>query len=81
MNAVVFAMFLFGGTFTPVESYPQFLQPVVYVMPLYHGIELVRGLSLGQLGPMMLVHIAYLLALCVTGMWIAQKRLAKALYK
>jgi lipooligosaccharide transport system permease protein len=50
-------------------------------MPLYHGIELVRGLSLGQVGPMMLVHIAYLMALCVVGMWIAQKRLAKALYK
>jgi lipooligosaccharide transport system permease protein len=74
-------MFLFGGTFTPVESYPAFAQPIVYIMPLYHGIELVRGLSLGQLGPMMLVHIAYLMALCVAGMWIAQKRLAKALYK
>jgi lipooligosaccharide transport system permease protein len=81
MNAVVFAMFLFGGTFTPVEAYPAFAQPIVYVMPLYHGIELVRGISLGQLGPMMLVHMGYLLALAVGGMWIAQRRLARALYK
>ncbi|WP_240037479.1 ABC transporter permease [Glycomyces paridis] len=81
MMAVVFAMFLFGGTFTPVEAYPAFAQPIVYVMPLYHGIELVRGLSLGQPGPMMLVNIAYLLALSVGGMWIAQRRLGKALYK
>ncbi|MEU6861489.1 ABC transporter permease [Glycomyces sp. NPDC046736] len=81
MMAVVFVMFLFGGTFTPVEAYPAFAQPIVYVMPLYHGIELIRGISLGNLGPIMLVHIAYLLALCVAGMWIAQRRLAKALYK
>lgn len=81
MNAVVFAMFLFGGTFTPVEAYPSFVQPVVYAMPLYHGIELVRGLSLGQPSPWMLLHVAYLTALCVVGMWIAQRRLGKALYK
>lgn len=81
VNAVVFAMFLFGGTFTPVEAYPDYLEPVVYIMPLYHGIALVRGLSLGQPDPMMLVNIAYLLALWIGGMWIAQRRLAKALYK
>lgn len=81
MMAVVFAMFLFGGTFTPVEAYPGFAQPIVHLMPLYHGIELVRGLSLGQPSPMMLVNIAYLLALAAAGMWIAQRRLAKALYK
>lgn len=81
MMAVVFAMFLFGGTFTPVESYPGFAQPIVYVMPLYHGIELVRGLSLGNLEPMMLVNILYLIALAAVGTWIAQRRLGKALYK
>jgi lipooligosaccharide transport system permease protein len=81
MMAVVFAMFLFGGTFIPVESYPGFAQPIVYVMPLYHGIELVRGISLGTFGPMMLVNIAYLSGLAVAGTWIAQRRLAKALYK
>lgn len=81
MMAVVFAMFLFGGTFTPVGSYPGFAQPIVYVMPLYHGIELVRGISLGDFGPMMLVNILYLCSLAAVGTWIAQKRLAKALYK
>lgn len=81
MMAVVFAMFLFGGTFTPVESYPGFAQPLVYVMPLYHGIELVRGLSLGDLSPMMLLNVAYLTALAAAGTWIAQRRLSGALYK
>ncbi|WP_100446082.1 ABC transporter permease [Glycomyces xiaoerkulensis] len=81
MMAIVFAMFLFGGTFTPVESYPGFAQPLVYAMPLYHGIELVRGISLGELGPMMAVNVLYLCALALAGTWIAQRRLAKALYK
>ncbi|GAB3230525.1 ABC transporter permease [Glycomyces halotolerans] len=81
MMAVVFAMFLFGGTFTPVEAYPVFAQPLVYVMPLYHGIELVRGISLGQFAPMMLVNVAYLCGLAAVGTWIAQRRLAKALYR
>ncbi|THV43655.1 ABC transporter [Glycomyces buryatensis] len=81
MMAFVFVMFLFGGTFTPVEAYPEFVQPIVYVMPLFHGIELVRGISLGQFGPMMLVHVAYLCALAIGGTWIAQRRLSKALYK
>src|SRR5690606_2550255 len=81
MMAIVFAMFLFGGTFTPVEAYPSFAQPIVHVMPLYHGIELVRGISLGLFSPMMLVNMLYLAALAFAGTWIAQRRLAKALYK
>ena len=81
MMAVVFAMFLFGGTFTPVEAYPGFVQPIVYVMPLFHGIELVRGLSMGDLSPMMLVNVLYLFALAAAGTWIAERRLSRALYK
>ncbi|WP_025272106.1 ABC transporter permease [Haloglycomyces albus] len=78
--AVVYTMFLFGGTFIPVETYPEAVKPIVYLMPLYHGIEMVRSISLATVGPMILVHIGYLILLAVGGIWIAQKRLAKTLY-
>ncbi|MFC4333609.1 ABC transporter permease [Salininema proteolyticum] len=81
MMAIVYTMFLFGGTFIPVETYPDLLRPLVYLMPLYHGIELIRSISLAMVTPMILVNIAYLLVLGIAGTWLAQKRLSKALYK
>ena len=41
-------LFLFSGTFFPVERLPPFLQPLAWLTPLYHGVVLARGLSLGH---------------------------------
>ena len=43
-------LFLFSGTFYPVESLPAVVQPLAWITPLYHGVALARGLSLGTLG-------------------------------
>jgi lipooligosaccharide transport system permease protein len=43
-------MFLFGGAFFPVEELPGWLQPVAYVTPLWHGIELCRGAVIDSVG-------------------------------
>src|SRR2546422_4800524 len=43
-------LFLFSGTFYPVESLPSFIQPLAWITPLYHGVALARGLSLGTIG-------------------------------
>jgi lipooligosaccharide transport system permease protein len=40
-------LFLFSGTFFPVSRLPGWLQPIASVTPLYHGVELCRGLTLG----------------------------------
>jgi lipooligosaccharide transport system permease protein len=56
-------LFLFSGTFFPIEQMPAFLQPLAWVTPLWHGVELCRGLSLGTIGadPLLaLVHLAVL---------------------
>jgi lipooligosaccharide transport system permease protein len=56
-------LFLFSGTFFPVEQLPGFLQPLAWVTPLWHGVELCRGLSLGTIGadPLLdFVHLAVL---------------------
>ncbi len=64
-------MFLFGGAFYPVSQLPDWLEFIALVTPLWHGIELCRGLVLGTLsGPAALAHTAYLVVFAGVG-WIA----------
>jgi lipooligosaccharide transport system permease protein len=72
-------MFLFATTFFPLSVYPEPLQWVVRCLPLYHGIELMRGLATGILSGGMLVNLAYLLALGAVGLWASTRRIAKLL--
>ena len=44
---VVIPMFLFSGVFFPITNLPGWLQPVAYLTPVFHGVELARGLALG----------------------------------
>lgn len=81
MMAFIFVMFLFSGSFAPIENYPAWLQWAVYVSPLYHGIELLRAFALGDLSPVLLVHAAYLAAVGAVCMGFAARRLSKLLYK
>jgi len=63
-------LFLFSGTFFPIESLPAFLQPVAWISPLYHGVALTRGLALGTAAaePLaMVVHVVVLCAIVVGG--------------
>ena len=66
-------LFLFSGTFYPVESLPAFVQPLAWLTPLYHGVVLARGLSLGTLGDarlaadLALLHLAVLIGFIVVG--------------
>jgi lipooligosaccharide transport system permease protein len=46
---VITPLFLFSGTFFPVASLPQALQVLAWFTPLYHGVNLTRGLSLGTI--------------------------------
>ena len=48
-------MFLFSTTFYPLSVYPRALQVVVECTPLYQAITLIRGLTLGVVGPALLV--------------------------
>jgi lipooligosaccharide transport system permease protein len=61
-------LFLFSGTFFPIERLPVFLQPVAFLTPTYHGVALTRDLALGtaELGPSM-IHFAILAAVVVAG--------------
>lgn len=68
-------LFLFSGTFFPIERLPIFLQPLAWATPLYHGVTLARSLSLGHVDPPVdLVHLGYLAAVLAAG--IAAGRIA-----
>jgi lipooligosaccharide transport system permease protein len=63
-------LFLFSGTFFPVEQLPLFLQPIAWVTPLYHGVALTRSLSLGTAPAdpaATVIHLAVLLLFAVGG--------------
>ncbi|NJC71047.1 ABC transporter permease [Planosporangium thailandense] len=76
---VQFALFLFSGTFAPADSYPWGVQVLVQVTPLYHGVELLRGLTTGTLNWGLLGHTAYLVALASVGLTIAGRRMGRLL--
>ncbi|MEO3811109.1 ABC transporter permease [Sphaerisporangium sp. B11E5] len=79
MNVTQFALFLFSGTFAPVQDYPAAVQVVIQATPLYHAVELVRDLCLGVPGWGSLGHAAYLLALTAAGLAFAAARLRSKL--
>lgn len=66
-------LFLFSGTFFPIESLPLILQPLAWVTPLYHGVAIARSLSLGQIDPIgWTVHVAVLAAFFAAGFLAAR---------
>ena len=68
-------MFLFSATFYPISVYPQPLQYVVEALPLWHGVELVRGLTTGQIGVGLLWHVLYYLVMILVGLVFTTRRL------
>jgi len=81
MATAQFALFLFSGTFAPVSTYPPVLRVVVEVTPLYHAVELIRGLTTGSLSLGLLGHVAYLVVIAGVGLAIAGRRMARLLLK
>jgi lipooligosaccharide transport system permease protein len=78
----VIPLFLFSGTFFPIEQLPSILQLVAKVTPLWHGVDLCRSLALGTAEPALtLVHLVYLGSMTVLGVAAAfvtfQRRLVK----
>lgn len=56
-------LFLFSGTFFPVERLPEVLQPAAWLLPLWHGVDLARALALGSAAADPLRHLAHVVVL------------------
>ena len=48
---VITPLFLFSGTFFPIEQLPAVLRPVAWLTPLWHGVDANRELGPGLTGP------------------------------
>lgn len=79
MQLAIMPMFLFSGTFYPIDAYPPALQAFVQATPLYRGVHLIRALTTGTPDATLLVDVAYLMAMGVLGLAITSRRLVKLL--
>jgi lipooligosaccharide transport system permease protein len=78
---VVMPLYLFSGTFFPVERLPPVLRMLAYTSPLWHGADLCRTLTLGTAHwPLTTVHIGYLSACVLIGLWFARRTFTKNLH-
>jgi lipooligosaccharide transport system permease protein len=79
INMVTLPLFLFSGTFYPLDVYPPAFQILTRFSPLYHGVELIRALTLGTFDISIVGHIAFLATMGAIGVMIVSKRLNKLL--
>jgi lipooligosaccharide transport system permease protein len=74
-------LFLFSATFYPLSIYPEWLQWVARVSPLYHGVEILRGLTLGSFDWSLLGHVLFLVTMGATGLLVAGRRISLLLLR
>lgn len=76
-------MFLFSGTFYPLDLLPSFLQWFGWVSPLWHSAEIGRFLTFEYPidTPLLVWHVCYLTLLGLIGWFIAGKQFERRLAK
>jgi lipooligosaccharide transport system permease protein len=78
---VLIPLFLFSGTFFPVTQLPAWIRPVAYLTPLWHGVALCRGISLGTLTPgAALLHVGFLAAVTAAGLVVGRRTYERRLH-
>jgi lipooligosaccharide transport system permease protein len=81
MGMLVMPMFLFSGIFVPVTGFPEPVQWLVRVTPLYHGVALLRQLTTGNVSVGLMEHLAYLILAGIAAFCVAMYRLERTLIK
>ncbi len=81
VQLLILPLFLFSATFYPLSTYPPLLQAVVWCTPLFHGVELLRALSVGVVTPVLALHAGVLLAVAAIGVAVVRRRLELLLLK
>jgi lipooligosaccharide transport system permease protein len=77
-------LFLFSGTFFPISNLPEAIRWVAWLSPLWHGVELSRGLAFGTIGsePLLaLVHVAVLVVIFGLGLAWANRTVERRLVR
>jgi lipooligosaccharide transport system permease protein len=81
ITLVTLPLFLFSATFYPIDVYPPAMRILTWFSPLFHGVRLVRGLTLGVLDWTMLINVAFLAAMGAIGAVITSRRIGNLLLK
>jgi lipooligosaccharide transport system permease protein len=76
---VTLPLFLFSATFFPLSEIPAWLRWTAQLSPLYHGVVVIRSLTLGMVEWSMLYHVAFLVVMGAIGLVVAARRLEKLL--
>ncbi|MBI5158059.1 MAG: ABC transporter permease [Acidimicrobiia bacterium] len=75
-------LFLFSGTFFPISQLPGWMHPVAYSTPLFHGVELCRGIALdlpAHVDPW--ISVGYLVTMLLVGWFFATRFMRGRLVK
>lgn len=78
---LIFPMFLFSGTFFPIDVLPDWARCVAIALPLTHISLLVRGACLGEAPPGAWISVVYLVAATPPAAWIAFRMMKRRLVK
>jgi lipooligosaccharide transport system permease protein len=76
---LIIPLFLFGGAFYPISQLPGWTQAIIKILPLWHGVELARGFTIGQASAT-LTHVAVLLGWSVGGTLLSFRFVRRRLY-
>jgi lipooligosaccharide transport system permease protein len=78
MRFIVMPLFLFSGTFFPLDTLPPAVRWIGWISPIWHGTELGRVFSYGyQEAPLLtLLHAAVLAGLALLGWFLTRRRFA-----
>lgn len=72
---LIVPLFLFSGTFFPISQLPDWIEPVAYATPLFHGVELVRKIALPGIDEITAipswVHLGYLIVMAAVGVYLS----------
>jgi lipooligosaccharide transport system permease protein len=80
MRLVIIPLFLFSGTFFPIDQLPEWLRHFAVLSPLWHGVALARAATTATWdGPVILGHVAALCAFIGIGAWFGRRNFTRRL--
>jgi len=79
MRLGIIPLFLFSGTFFPVDQLPGALEPLVWASPLWHAVEPARDLTTGAVGLTTPLHLLVLLAITAAAVPFGVRNFARRL--
>lgn len=75
LNFWLLPLLLFSGTFFPITLYPQWLQSIIMVTPLWQAIAMMRSLAFGIFDGALVVHVLYFVVFAAVGLVLTTRRL------